>query len=43
MKSKLLILFLLVGIGASTTACRKQQCPAYGKTSPKTMAEKKHC
>ncbi len=43
MRPKLLIFFLLVGVGATMTSCRKQQCPAYGKTSPKSIAEKKHC
>ncbi|WP_460471349.1 hypothetical protein [Emticicia fontis] len=41
MKPKLLILSLLVV--AAMTSCRKQQCPAYGKVSPKSVAEKKHC
>jgi len=41
MRPKLLILFLLVG--ATMTSCRRQQCPAYGKVSPKEIVEKKHC
>jgi hypothetical protein len=40
MKSKLLILSLLV-IGAMAS-CKRQQCPAYGKTTPKAIVEKRH-
>ncbi|WP_255408950.1 hypothetical protein [Emticicia sp. TH156] len=41
MKAKVLILFLLAG--ALMASCRRQQCPAYGKTTPKSVAEKSHC
>lgn len=40
MKIKLLILSLLV-VGAMAS-CKRQQCPAYGKTPPKTTVEKRH-
>lgn len=40
MKVKLLILSLLV-VGAMAS-CKRQQCPAYGKTAPKTTVEKRH-
>lgn len=41
MKSKVLILFLLMG--ALMTSCRRQQCPAYGKTTPQSVTDKRHC
>jgi hypothetical protein len=40
MKSKLLILSLLMIIGMAS--CRRQQCPAYGKATPKAAIEKRH-
>jgi len=40
MKVKLLILSLLV-VGAMAS-CKRQQCPAYGKTAPKTTVDKRH-
>jgi hypothetical protein len=40
MKSKLFILSLLMIIGMAS--CRRQQCPAYGKITPKTVVDKKH-
>jgi hypothetical protein len=40
MKIKLLILSLLV-VGAMAS-CKRQQCPAYGKITPKTIIDKKH-
>jgi hypothetical protein len=40
MKVKILILSLLV-VGAMAS-CKRQQCPAYGKTAPKTIVDKRH-
>ncbi len=40
MKVKLLIFSLLV-VGAMAS-CKRQQCPAYGKTTPKTTVDKRH-
>lgn len=40
MKVKILILSLLV-VGAMAS-CKRQQCPAYGKTAPKTTVDKRH-
>jgi hypothetical protein len=42
MKSKLVILSLLM-IVAMASCHRRQQCPAYGKTTPKNVVEKKNC
>ncbi|WP_394993204.1 hypothetical protein [Emticicia sp.] len=41
MKPKLLIVSLLMIIAMAS--CRRQQCPAYGKISPKNAVEKKNC
>lgn len=40
MKVKILILSLLVA--GAMTSCKRQQCPAYGKTAPKTIVDKRH-
>lgn len=40
MKSKLLIVSLLMIVAMAS--CRRQQCPAYGKVSPKTIVEKRN-
>ncbi|AFK03754.1 hypothetical protein Emtol_2618 [Emticicia oligotrophica DSM 17448] len=40
MKVKLLIFSLIVV--ASMASCKRQQCPAYGKTAPKNTIEKRH-
>jgi len=40
MKAKLLIICLLAI--AAMSSCRRQQCPAYGKATPKSAVEKRH-
>ena len=39
MKYKLLVISLLAIIGMAS--CKRQQCPAYGKTTPKSVVEKR--